>query len=239
MKVAVVCEHNASMDTEEGKKAYPEGMNECLADVFREAGCEVTLLRADENGVHGLDETVLESAEVLVWWGHWYHHKVSDELAGKIADRVHRGMGMICLHSAHKSKPFLRLTGTSGSLKWREDAECERLWCVDMAHPVARGLGEFIDIPEEEMYGEPFDIPTPDELVYIGWFRGGEVLRGGCVFRRGRGKMFYFNPGHETYPTYKLPAVRKLLAQACEYVAPKAPVLEKLDCPHIPEFSIK
>ena len=89
------------------------------------------------------------------------------------------------------------------------------------------------------MYGEPFDIPTPDELVYIGWFKGGEVFRGGCVFKRGAGKLFYFNPGHETYPTYKIPEVRQILRQACKYVEPAQPLKEKIFCPHIPEFSVK
>ncbi len=239
MNVTVVCEHNASMDSEEGKRAYPEGLGRCIASIAEEAGHSVTLVRADEQGVHGLSDEILEKTDVLFWWGHWYHGAVADETVEKVAARVQRGMGMIFLHSAHASKPFMRLTGTSCTLKWREDGELERLWCVDPSHPIARGLGEFIDVPEEEMYGEPFDIPEPDELVYIGWFRGGEVFRGGCVFRRGRGKIFYFNPGHETYPTYKLPAIRKAIAQACAYVAPQQPLAEELKCPHIEEFSIK
>ena len=130
------------------------------------------------------------------------------------------------------------MLGSSCSLVWREDGEFERLWCVNPTHPIARGL-QTIDVPQEEMYGEPFDIPTPDELVYIGWFEGGEVFRGGCVFLRGRGKIFYFNPGHETYPTYKLPDVRRVLQQACEYVAPQGEILEKICCPHRPEPSYK
>ncbi len=237
MKVTVVCEHNASMDSEEGKKAYPEGMNECIAGIFSEKN-DVTLLGADDQGVHGLTDEVLEGTEVLVWWGHWYHGAVDSELVEKIAKRVQRGMGMIFLHSAHDSKPFKRLLGSSCSLVWREDGEFERLWCVNPTHPIARGL-QTIDVPQEEMYGEPFDIPTPDELVYIGWFEGGEVFRGGCVFLRGRGKIFYFNPGHETYPTYKLPDVRRVLQQACEYVAPQGEILEKICCPHRPEPSYK
>lgn len=239
MKVTVVCEYNPSMDSEEGKKAYPEGMDRCIADFLKKAGHDVTLVRADENGVHGLTDEILESTEVMFWWGHWYHGAVAEEIADKVVLRAQRGMGMVFLHSAHVSKPFKKLTGGTGSLKWREVGEHERLWCVDMSHPIAAGLGEFIDIPQEEMYGEPFDIPKPDELVYIGWFQGGEVFRGGCVFKRGRGKFFYFNPGHETYPTYKIPEVQKLLAQACEYVAPQSPVLERFDCPNVPEFSLK
>lgn len=239
MKVTVVCEHNRAMDSEEGKKAYPEGMENCIAEFLRSAGHEVKTILLDDQGAHGLDDKLLSETEVMFWWGHLYHGAVADDLVEKIADRVQCGMGMVLLHSAHMSKIFRRLLGTSCTLKWREDGELERLWCVYPTHPIAKGLGEFIDIPREEMYGEPFDIPTPDELVYIGWFRGGEVFRGGCVFNRGRGKIFYFNPGHETYPTYKIPEVQKLLNQACAYVAPAEPIVEKMVCPHIPEFSVK
>lgn len=237
MKITVVCEHNPGMESEEGRRAYPEGLGNCLCDLLRETGADVTLVRADETGAALTDE-VLGGTDVLFWWGHWYHKQVDDALVEKVAARVHGGMGMVFLHSAHDSKPFKRLLGTTCSLRWREDGERERLWCVSPGHPIARGLGEFIDIPQEEMYGEYFDIPTPDELVYVGWFEGGEVFRGGCVFRRGRGKLFYFNPGHETYPTYRLPAVRTLLRQAAAYVAPAEGVGETPACRHCEQFSV-
>ena len=238
MKITVVCEHNAAMDSEEGKKAYPAGMAESIAAFLRKAGNEVQTVRIDEKGADALTDEIIEGPDVMFWWGHIYHDAVADVVVQKVVDRAHRGMGMVFLHSAHKSKPFMRLTGAPGTLKWREDGEHERLWCVDMTHPIARGLGEYIDIPQEEMYGEPFGIPAPDELVYIGWFRGGEVMRGGCVFKRGNGKFFYFNPGHETYPTYLIPEVQKLLTQAAEYVAPQIPVLDGLGCPGLTEFSV-
>lgn len=238
MNVTVVCEHNDSMDSPEGKAAYPEGLGNCLAALFGEKGAHVTLVTADRQGVPGLTDELLGSTDVLVWWGHWFHGYVADQQADAVADRVRRGMGMLFLHSAHDSKPFKRLLGTSCTLSWREDGELERLWFPSLAHPIVRGLGEYIDIPHEEMYGEPFDIPVPDELVCIGWFEGGEVFRGGCVFRRGRGSIFYFNPGHETYPTYKLPAVRTLLQQAAEYVAPQAGIAETLSCRHFEQFSV-
>lgn len=235
MKVLVFCEKN---DGAEVRAAYPEGLGEYLAQILRDAGHTATLLPITASGVEGFSDELLNEAEVAFWWGHMYHSCVQADIVDKVVDRVHRGMGIIFLHSAHLSQPFLRLIGTTGFLTWREDGERERLWCVDPSHPIAAGLGDYIDIPQEEMYGEPFGIPTPDELVYIGWFEGGEVFRAGCVFKRGLGKLFYFNPGHETYPTYRIPSVRKLLVQACEYVAPKQPVSGPLGCGHRDDFCI-
>lgn len=239
MKVIVFSEFNASMLSEEGVKAYPETLGVCLKELFSEGGNDVTLVKLDENGAEEFNQSDLENADVIVWWAHWYHGKVKDELAQKVISGVHKGQGLICLHSAHKSKVFMGLTGTSGSLKWREVGEKQRLWCVDLTHPINDGLGEFVDIEHEEMYGEPFDIPTPDELVYLGWFQGGEALRSGFVLKRGRGKMFYLNCGHETYPVYKNQGIRKILTNALFYVAPKTPVLKELVCPNVKEFSIK
>lgn len=238
MNIIVFSEINASMFSEEGVKAYPETLGVCLKNLFEEEGNNVTLVKLDENGAEDFNQDALNTADVAVWWAHWYHGKVQDELVDKIIERVQKGMGLICLHSAHKSKVFMKLNGTSGSLKWREVGEQERLWCVDVNHPINDGLGEYVDIINEEMYGEPFDIPTPDELIYLGWFKGGEVLRSGFVVKRGRGKMFYLNCGHETYPVYKNEGVRKIIINASKYVKPNRPILDKLDCPHIPEFSI-
>ena len=239
MNIIVFSEINASMLSEEGVKAYPETLGVCLKNLFEEEGNNVTLVKLDENGAEDFNQDALNNADVAVWWAHWYHDKVQNELVDKITERVQKGMGLICLHSAHKSKVFMRITGTSGSLKWREVGEQERLWCVDVNHPINDGLGEYVDIINEEMYGEPFDIPTPDELIYLGWFKGGEVLRSGFVVKRGRGKMFYLNCGHETYPVYKNEGIRKILKNASKYVKPNRPILDKLDCPHITEFSIK
>ena len=144
MKVTIVCEHNPSMDGEEGKSAYPEGMGNCIAGFMKKAGYEVTLVTYDDKGIDGLTDEILENTEVMFWWGHWYHGAVPDALADRIVYRAQRGMGMVFLHSAHVSKPFKKLTGGTGSLKWREDAEHERLWCVAPAHPIAAGLGDLL-----------------------------------------------------------------------------------------------
>jgi len=129
-------------------------------------------------------------------------------------------MGLVVLHSGHFSKIFKALMGTSCDLKWREAEEQEIIWNVNPSHPIAEGIGEKIILDHEEMYGEYFDIPTPDEIVFISNFEGGEVFRSGCTFRRGRGKIFYFRPGHETHPTYFHPGVLRVIANGVKWAAP-------------------
>src|SRR6185312_16114635 len=157
--------------------------------------------------------------EVLTWWGHVAHQEVSDVVVDRVQQRVLEGMGLVVLHSGHHSRIFRRLMGTNCNLKWREADERERLWVVDPSHEIAEGLGEGFTIEPEEMYGEYFDIPEPDRLVFIGWFPGGEVFRSGCCFERGRGRIFYFQPGHETYPTYHQPEVQRVIANAVRWAA--------------------
>ena len=139
----------------------------------------------------------------------------------RVGQRVLEGMGLIVLHSGHASKIFKRMLGTNCSLRWREAAERERLWIVNPSHPITQGLaGEYFELPHTEMYGEFFDVPEPDELVFISWFEGGEVFRSGCTFRRGAGKIFYFRPGHETFPIYRDSNVRRVVANAVRWAAP-------------------
>jgi len=199
---------------------YPEGMHSTIAGYLRKRGFEVQTATLEEPE-HGLTDDVLNNTDVLIWWGHIAHEKVSDV----VVERVYRmivsgGMGLISLHSSHYSKVFKRLMGTTCSLKWREAGEKERLWVVAGGHPIAEGIGDYFEIEHEEMYGEPFDIPNPDELVFISWFKGGEVFRSGCCFHRGLGKVFYFRPGHETYPTYHDPNVLKVIENAVRWAAP-------------------
>jgi trehalose utilization protein len=149
------------------------------------------------------------------------HAKVGDEIVDKVHKRITEdGMGIILLHSAHFSKIFVKLMGTSCNLKWREIGEKERLWVVNPGHPIVQGIGDYIEIPNTEMYGEHFDIPQPDELVFISWFQGGEVFRSGCCYYRGRGKIFYFRPGHETYPIFYNPQVLKVIENASAWASP-------------------
>jgi trehalose utilization protein len=197
---------------------YPDGIHAAIADGLREAGFEVGTATLDEAD-HGLTDAVLDHTDVLTWWGHAAHPDVADEVVDRVHQRVLDGMGLIVLHSGHHSKIFRRLMGTSCDLKWREAGERERLWVVDPSHPIADGLGDGFAIDEEEMYGEHFDVPAPDRLVLVSWFEGGEVFRSGCCYQRGRGRIFYFRPGHETHPTYFHPDVRRVIANAVHWAS--------------------
>ncbi|ELZ00334.1 ThuA domain-containing protein [Natrialba asiatica] len=216
-------------EDEEAAAVYPDGIHEALATVFTgeeaeiEDGIEYDVRTATlDEPDHGLTEDVLDATDVLLWWGHEAHDEVEDEVVDRVQERVLEGMGLLVLHSAHYSKVFKRLLGTSCSLQWREDGGTERLWVVDPGHPIADGLDEFIELPETEMYGEPFDVPEPDRLVFTSWFEGGEVFRSGCCYRRGSGRIFYFRPGHETYPIYENAEVRRVLRNAVAWASPTA-----------------
>ena len=201
---------------------YPDGIHAAIATGLREllgSGVEVRTATLDQPE-HGLPDPVLDSTDVLFWWGHAAHDQVDDGLVEKIAQRVQNGMGLVVLHSGHDSKPFKRLMGTNCQLRWREEGERERLWIVDPGHPIVEGLDEFFELPQTEMYGEQFGIPAPDELLMVSWFEGGEVFRSACTWRRGKGKVFYFRPGHETYPIYFDSNVRRVLANSVAWAKP-------------------
>lgn len=198
---------------------YPQGIHGAIAGFLTEAGYDAGTATLDEPE-HGLTDEVLNNTDVLIWWGHLAHGDVKDEIVQKVQQRVLDGMGLIVLHSGHFSKIFKVLMGTSCDLKWREADEKERLWVVAPSHPIAAGLGEYIELEKEEMYGEHFDIPAPDELIFTSWFEGGEVFRSGCTFTRGNGKVFYFRPGHETYPTYHNKDIQRVITNAVKWAQP-------------------
>lgn len=202
-------------------KLYPEGIHGALAKGLGSNPLFEIRTATLSEPEHGLTDEVLDNTDVLFWWGHVGHKEVSDEVAERVQKRVLGGMGFVALHSAHMSKPFMRLMGTSCDLKWRESGDRERIWVIEPSHPIANGLPEYIEIPEVETYGERFDIPAPDELVFISWFSGGEVFRSGCCYRRGLGKIFYFKPGHETYPIFYMEDVLKVLDNAARWAAPE------------------
>lgn len=200
---------------------YPDGIHAAIADGIADDRLSIRTATLDEPE-HGLGQAVLDQTDVLLWWGHRAHHEVSDEIVDRVQRRVLDGMGLLVLHSGHHAKVFRRLMGTSCDLAWREadHGERERLWVIDPGHPIAAGIGPHIELPATEMYGEPFDIPEPEALVFVSWFEGGEVFRSGCCYRRGRGRIFYFRPGHETFPIYRDGQVLRVIANAVRWAAP-------------------
>ena len=220
IRVTVWNEFRHEQSNEQIAKLYPDGIHGAIAKSLNEQpGITARTATLDEPE-HGLTEAVLAETDVLTWWAHVAHGDVQDEIVDRVHARVLEGMGLIVLHSGHYSKIFRKLMGQTCNLKWREIGEKERLWVIDHAHPIARGLGEYVELPKTEMYGEPFDIPQPDEQVFISWFEGGEIFRSGSCYHRGRGRIFYFRPGHETYPIFYNEEVLKVIANAVRWAAP-------------------
>ena len=201
---------------------YPLGMHGTIAAGIRERlGSGVVVRTATQDQAeNGLTKAVLEDTDVLTWWGHVTHAEVADDVVERVYERVLGGMGLLVLHSAHFSKIFKRLMGTTCSLRWRNSDDAELVWTIAPSHPIARGLPQPVIIPQQEMYGEYFDIPTPDELVFLSSFSGGELFRSGCTWRKGKGKVFYFSPGDQDYPVYHHPDIKTILANAVEWAAP-------------------
>jgi trehalose utilization protein len=194
---------------------YPNGIHRAIADGIGRLGDFAVRTATLEEPEHGLTDAVLDEADVLVWWGHVAHDEVREAVVDRVQHQVLTGMGLVVLHSGHHSLIFQRLMGTSCSLRWREAGEHERLWNLRPEHPILDGIPDSIVLAEEEMYGERFDVPEPEELLMIGWFPGGDVFRSACTWTRGLGRIFYFQPGHETYPTYHDDNVLRIIANAC------------------------
>ncbi len=225
IRVTVWHEHVHENKSEAVRKVYPDGMHAVMKAAIEEYLGDDVIVRTAllEEPDHGLSDDVLAVTDVITWWGHAAHGAVQDDIVNKVYQRVLEGMGLIVLHSGHYSKIFKKLMGTGCGLRWREAAELERIWCVNPGHPIADGLTEeFFELQHTEMYGELFDIPTPDELIFISWFEGGDVFRSGCTWTRGKGRIFYWRPGHETFPLYYDDNVRRILANGVRYVAPKS-----------------
>lgn len=194
-------------------------MHNTLRDMINEMpDAEVRHIATLEMPECGLTEDVLNDTDVLIWWSHIAHERVPDEIAMRVVSHVQRGMGFIPLHSSHLCKPFRYLMGTTGTLRWREGDFC-RVWNTCPTHPIASGIGDYIELEEEEMYGEFFDIPKPDDIVFMSWYAGGELFRSGCTWTRGYGRIFYFQPGHETNRSYFNPQIRRIIHNAVQWCA--------------------
>ncbi len=214
---------------EEVRRIYPDGIHGCIAGFLQREGDFRIRTATYEEPEHGLTEEVLQDTDVLIYWSHMAQESFSDEVAARIHRHVLQGMGLIALHSAHFSKMMKLLLGTTMTLRWQH-GDRERLFVTAPAHPIAAGLPQRFELPVEEMYGEYFDIPKPDDVVFTGWFAGGEVFRSGCTFTRGMGKIFYFQPGHEAYPTYHDANVQRVITNAVYWCAPIRKRMEPFDC---------
>jgi len=235
IRVIVWGENIHEQQSEVVRSIYPQGMHNTIAGALN-IDSEITATTATlQESEHGLTSARLAATDVVVWWGHKDHGGVSDEIVERIARRVYEGMGLIVLHSGHFSKIFKRLMGTPCALKWREAGERERIWVVGRGHPIAQGLDDSFVLEHEEMYGEQFAVPEPLETVFISWFAGGEVFRSGMTWRRGAGNVFYFRPGHETYPTYHDANIQQVLRNSVKWAFNPQPAWTAVhDAPNIP-----
>lgn len=231
IRVTVWNEFLHEQHNEQVRRIYPDGIHQTIArflSVHRDLAIKTATLDMPE---HGLAEAILNSTDVLIWWGHKAHDQVSQDVVHRVHKKVLEGMGLIVLHSGHYSRIFKALMGTNCSLRWREAGEKERLWNIAASHPITAGIGDYIELPHSEMYGERFDIPEPERVIFISWFRGGEVFRSGCCWERGHGRIFYFSPGHETYPIYHQPEIQQVITNAVRWAKPR--VLRTDQCPKV------
>ena len=219
LRVTVWNEFVHERELPEIRAVYPEGIHGCLRNFLeKEQDITVKCVTLDMPN-QGITQELLDNTDVLIWWSHARQEDITDETVRLVRNAVHSGMGLVALHSAHFSRIMRDLLGTTMTLHWRH-GDREKLWCIDPTHPIAQGVPVCIDIPEEEMYGECFDIPRPDDIIFIGWFAGGQVFRSGVSFTRGRGKIFYFQPGHEEAPVYQHPDIQRIIVNAVRWAAP-------------------
>ncbi|MFA6567455.1 MAG: ThuA domain-containing protein [Victivallales bacterium] len=199
---------------------YPKGFHQAIADGIRADDLDIRCAWLDQPE-QGLGEEVVNNTDVMLWWGHMADEEVRDEIVKRVHSRVLDGMGLIVLHSGANSKIFGCLMGSSCTYRWRDIAERERFWNIAPSHPIAQGVGEHFELQNSEMYGEPFDIPDDGKVIFMSWFEGGDVFRSGVAFERGNGKIFYFSPGHETYPVFYDKNVLKIIGNAVRWAKPQ------------------
>jgi trehalose utilization protein len=214
---------------------YPDGIHHTIAAALSADPAIATATATLDEPEHGLSAERLAAIDVLLWWGHKAHAAVDDAIVERVAQRVFEGMGLIVLHSGHFSKIFKRLMGAPCALRWREAGERERIWAINRSHPITAGIGDCIELPHSEMYGEPFLVPEPLETVFISWYEGGEVFRSGLTYQRGAGRLFYFSPGHETYPIYHDAQIQQVLRNAVHWAHnPARPWVDVSAAPNVP-----
>lgn len=226
--VTVWNEYLHEQQDESVRAIYPDGIHNTIARFLGTDDhlkiCTATLQEPE----HGLTQDVLDQTDVLLWWGHIGHEMVDDEIVERVHQAVLDGMGLIVLHSGHASKIFQRICGAaSHKLSWLEPNVGERVFVVNPAHPIAAGIPQYFEVPKTEVYSEYFNIPAPDSLIFLSWYPTGDVFRSGFTYERGKGKIFYFSPGHETYPIYEQPEIQTVIHNAVYWAArtPNSPRL--------------
>ncbi|WLD14999.1 ThuA domain-containing protein [Planctellipticum variicoloris] len=262
------------------KQAYDNFLGNAIAKYLGlQPGIEVTSVRLDAPE-QGLSAETLDSAQVLVWWGHVRNREVSAEKGREIVARIKAGrLSLIALHSAHWSTPFVEAmyertrqdaarqfpapaggkvefeyvapplaytVPAQGSLKtpayyatkrggnvlhvrvdlpnccfpdYRPDGKPSTIRLLRADHPVSQGLPATFVIPHTEMYNDPFHVPPADEALFEESWEAGETFRSGLVWNIGRGKVFYYRPGHETFDVYQQPESLKVVENAVRWLA--------------------
>ena len=220
INVTIWNEYRHEKSDENVAKLYPNGLHAAIGEFLsKNDDMKITLAALDDPD-QGLPDEVLNNTDVLLWWGHMNHGEVKDDLVERIRQRVYvGGMGFIALHSAHHSKPFRAIVGTTGNLLWGDNQK-EIIWNIMPSHPIAAGIAAHFELPEEELYAEPFQIPQPDAHIFEGWYEHGYVFRTGCTFLRGAGRVFYFQPGHETCPSFYDANVQRIITNGVRWAAP-------------------
>ena len=220
IRVTVWNEYRHERNVPEVAEIYPKGIHGCIAEFLSECGdLEIRTATLDEPD-NGIPDEVLDNTDVLIWWGHIAHAEVADDRVEYIKNRVYNGgMGFIGCHSAHHSKPFREIVGATGNLSWGDEMH-EIMWNMKPSHPIAAGIPDHFHLDMEELYAEPFYIPNPDDIGFGSWYESGHIFRAGCTFTRGVGKIFYFQPGHETRKSFYNPYVRQIIKNSVHWTAP-------------------
>lgn len=222
LRVTVWCEGLDPIQEPKAVACYPDDINGCIGAFLAKSEDMTVALHSQKEPENGLSQRILDETDVLVWWSHLYDNELSQEASDRVVEAVLNGMGLLLLHSSGGSKPSRALLGrNSNGGKYREVGELERVWIANRSHAIMEGLErEYIEVPQSEMYGEPYGLATPDDLLFISWFEGGEVLRSGVTWHKGLGKIFFFTPGHEEFPTYHIPEIQKVITNGVRWLRP-------------------
>lgn len=212
------------------KEIYPNDINGAIAEGLKASPLmkdwDVVIAGIDDPDQRISDE-LLKKTDVLIWWGHKKHGDVKDALVDKIEKRVkEEGMGFIALHSAHFAKPNKRIMGTPCTFAAYVCDNKENVVSVAMPnHPICKGVAKTFTVANDERYSDPYAVPTPDAvpLTAIQVRNDGtkEEAKMGFCWTVGKARMFYLQMGHETNPIYFDPEIRKVMANAVLWAAPK------------------